>query len=363
MAKRPYVSFAEIKEKVPIPDVLATLGIAEQFARKGNSLTGVCPLPGHKHGPSPNPEQFKINRKDGVWLWHCFGDCQIGGDVIELVKRMTGYDNSHVRFWFAENFGDRLSLSKTSRARKKGGEQLAEGKVEKDTARTDLPQEDAAQAAPQAPSNLPEASAELKPLRFHLNLDPDVSYLRQRGLAPETIQRYGVGLCRRGVLKDYVAIPVFLPHQPADENPVAYLGRWPGADHDEAAGRPRYKWPEGFPKHRVLYGLREALAVPSDSPLFVVEGPFDLYHTVQAGFPATVAVLGSSLSDEQATLLASTGRKLVLMFDGDEAGQTGMRLAAGKLITRAWIRVVKLPAGKQPDEFPADELRAMLTFR
>ncbi|MBW3599729.1 MAG: toprim domain-containing protein [Planctomycetes bacterium] len=362
MAKRPYVSFAEIKEKVPIPDVLATLGIAERFARKGDSLTGVCPLPGHQHGPCPNPEQFKINRKDGVWLWHCFGDCQIGGDVIELVKQMTGFDNSHVRFWFAEKFGDRLSLSNRNGTSKKAEQAEAEDEVEKDTARTDLPKEDAAQAAPIAPSNLPEEPAPLKPLRFHLNLDLDVDYLRKRGLTPETIQRYRLGLCRRGVLKDYVAIPMFGPNQPPDENPVAYLGRWPGDDHDEAAGKPRYKWPEGFPKSRVLYGLREALAGPSNSPLLVVEGPFDVYHVVQAGFPATVAVLGSALSDEQAALLAATGRKLVLLFDGDEAGQAGMRLAAGKLITRAWVRVVKLPEGKQPDQIPAEELQAILAF-
>jgi hypothetical protein len=32
--------------------------------------------------------------------------------VIEFVKAMTGLDNAHVRFWFAEKFSDRLSLEK-----------------------------------------------------------------------------------------------------------------------------------------------------------------------------------------------------------------------------------------------------------
>ena len=96
MSKRPYISFAEVKNKMPIPDVLDALNLADQFQRKGDTLSGTCPLPSHKHGPSPNPDQFKINRKDGIWLWHCFGDCQRGGDVIELVKEITGHDDAHV---------------------------------------------------------------------------------------------------------------------------------------------------------------------------------------------------------------------------------------------------------------------------
>src|SRR5687767_7146471 len=98
MSQRPYVSFAEVKAKVPIPDVLDTFGIRQQFTPRGETLTGVCPLPSHKHGPRPNAEQFKIDCKRGVWLWKYFGDCQRGGDVLELVKALTGLDNAHVRF-------------------------------------------------------------------------------------------------------------------------------------------------------------------------------------------------------------------------------------------------------------------------
>lgn len=351
MPKRPFVSFAEVKEKVPIPEVLQVLGIVQQFQRKGETLSGVCPLPSHRHGPSPNPEQFKINRKQDVWLWHCFGDCQRGGDVVELVKEITGYDNAHVRFWFAEKFGDRLSLAKSN------GNQSAE--VEKDTAR-ELPQKEVPQAAPLTPSNLPEAASPLKPLRFHLNLDPDVPYLRQRGLSAETIQRFGLGLCRRGVLKGYIGIPVYgWPHAEGD-NPVAYLGRWPGEDADGARGRPRYKWPEGFPKTQVLYGLHQAVSGPDGQPLIVVEGPFKVYHLAQLGFPNTVAVCGSSMSDEQAKLLLDLRRSIVLLFDGDEAGQKGMRTAAAKLITRTFVRAIKLPDGTEPDQLARDDLAKLL---
>lgn len=353
MATRPYVSFAEVKEKVSIPDVLDVLGLTGKFSRKGESLSGVCPLPAHKHGPQPNADQFKINCKGGTWLWHCFGDCQRGGDVIELAKAVTSYDNAHVRLWFHEHFGDRLG----GRQNKLPAKQ--ERQVEKDTAR-ETPREEPSQAAPNAPSNLSDASAALKPLRFRLNLDPEAPYLRQRGLTGETMARYGLGLCSRGVLKDYVAIPVYGFPRAAGENPVAYLGRWPGEDFDEAAGRPRYKWPEGFAKSRVIYGLAEALESTEGKPLIVVEGPFKVYHLVQAGFTNVIAIFGASLSEEQARVLIETGRPVLLLFDGDEAGRLGARAAVEQLVAHAFVRAVHLPPEVQPDHLNATDLKTWI---
>ena len=247
MAIRPYVSFAEIKEKVPIPEALAKLGLADRFRRNGDSLAGICPLPSHVHGPSPNPEQFKVNRRDGVWLWHCFGDCNRGGDVIELVKGITGYDNSHVRFWFAEHFGDRLTLGNVKR------DAQPDDSDAKKKVCDGAGQEHRQQTLQNPPVSVPNQPAPLKPLRFFLNLDPDVPYLRKRGLTDETIARFGLGLCSKGVLKGYVAIPIYgHPHAP-DTNPLAYLGRWSGDDFDADKGRPRYKWPDGFAKRAMAF--------------------------------------------------------------------------------------------------------------
>ena len=354
MNERPYVSFLEVKQRVSIPDVLQVLGIENQFAKIGDRLTGVCPLPNHKHGPKPNREQFKINRKDDVWVWHCFGDCQRGGDVVELVKSMTGYDNAHVRFWFAEHFGDRLSyrrpaIQRTASRKKEACESAG--------------QEPSSQASIESTSTICVQPDAINPLRFFLRLDPTVPYLRERGLAEETIARFGIGLAQRGALAGYVAIPVYMPDQPADSNPVGYVGRWPGEDHDAAAGRPRYKVPQGFETSRVVYGLPQALTdTTHDTPLIILEGPFKVFALYQCGYPGVVSCFSSSVSDEQARILAHTGRPLVLLFDGDEAGYTGMRRAAAKLITQSFVRVIKLCAGTQPDDLSQNDLSQLLHF-
>ena len=206
MSERPFVSFAEVKQKVSVPDVLVVFGILDRFRRRGDVLTGVCPLPGHKHGPSPNPEQWRADCRKGVWQWYCFGDCQRGGDVVELAKALTGYDNAHVRFWFAERFGDRLSGNRDGPKKTKPEGAGAGERVESDAACEPPPRAEGPQAASATKRNLPVASAELKPLRFRLNLDPDVPYLRDRGVLPETTARYGLGLCRKGVLKGRAAV-------------------------------------------------------------------------------------------------------------------------------------------------------------
>jgi len=69
MSTRPYVSFQQVKERCSLPEVLERFGVAEGFVRRGETLTGACPLPGHpvnRAGGQRNAQQFKVTRKDGV---------------------------------------------------------------------------------------------------------------------------------------------------------------------------------------------------------------------------------------------------------------------------------------------------------
>ena len=200
----------------------------------------------------------------------------------------------------------------------------------------------------------------MKPLGFTLKLDSSVPYLAERGLTPDTVAQYGLGLCKRGSLKGYVAIPVYGYGYAEGANPLCYIGRWPGDDYDESDGRPRNKVPKGVEISRLVYGLPQALTTDPALPLIVVEGPFKVYYLVQNGFPSAVSTLTSSVSEQQAEILAATGRKIVLFFDGNEAGYEGMRRAAGRLITRSYVRAVKLPSGREPDDLSVTELHRLL---
>jgi hypothetical protein len=59
----------------PISDYL----VGWKSRRTGRTLVGKCPLPGHSESTGSFTVYPEQNR------WHCFGQCGIGGDVIDLV--------------------------------------------------------------------------------------------------------------------------------------------------------------------------------------------------------------------------------------------------------------------------------------
>ena len=77
-----------------------------------------------------------------------------------------------------------------------------------------------------------------------------------------------------------------------------------------------------FHKGSNLYnGAAARQAVHDGAPLIAVEGYVDVIAMVTAGFPATVAPLGTALTEEQLALLWKMADEPILCFDGDGAGR------------------------------------------
>src|SRR3974390_2768800 len=76
-----------------------------------------------------------------------------------------------------------------------------------------------------------------------------------------------------------------------------------------------------FHKGALLYNAAAARAATHDKhPLIAVEGYVDVIAMVTAGFPATVAPLGTALTEDQLALLWRMADEPGLCFDGDKAG-------------------------------------------
>jgi DNA primase len=120
-----------------------------------------------------------------------------------------------------------------------------------------------------------------------------------------------------------------------------------------------------FHKGDNLYNLAPArLAAHNGSPLVVVEGYIDVIAMVGAGFAASVAPLGTALTENQLTLLWKMADEPILCFDGDKAGQKAAwraadlalpHLAAGKS-----LRFALLPEGQDPDDLARTGGRAAI---
>jgi len=110
-----------------------------------------------------------------------------------------------------------------------------------------------------------------------------------------------------------------------------------------------------FHKGDNLYNLSAARqAAHNGSPLVVVEGYVDVIAMVGAGFGATVAPLGTALTENQLALLWKMADEPILCFDGDKAGQKAAwraaDLALPQLKPGKSLRSALLPEGQDPDD-------------
>ncbi len=322
-----FVGFDLLKQSVSMAQVLSRYGLLERLHRSGDTLSGVCPIhQGH------NPVQFRVSLSKNCWI--CFGDCHTGGSIVDFVSRKERIGIRDAALLIQDWFQVPSVPSGT------------------DGRNGHKPPSRVAAAAPESS---PDNNG---PLGFTLGpLDHEHPYLRQRGLAKETITAFGVGYCARGTLAGWIAIPI---HNWAGKL-VAYAGRWPG---EPPQGTPKYRLPRGFRKSLELFNLHRALSADVSKPLAIVEGFFGCMNVWQAGHRCVVSIMGSMLSQAQEELIVkragSTG-KVILLFDEDEAGRKGRIDARERLARSGTVEAVKFDAeGMQPDRLPAARLLELL---
>lgn len=106
-----------------------------------------------------------------------------------------------------------------------------------------------------------------------------------------------------------------------------------------------------FNKSQNLYALNFAKNA-GEKRLILAEGYMDVIALHQAGFPTAVATLGTSLTTEQARLIARYAQEAVICYDSDGAGQKATARAIPMLREAGLlVRVLTVTGGKDPDEF------------
>ncbi|MGR3492399.1 MAG: DNA primase, partial [Shimia sp.] len=110
-----------------------------------------------------------------------------------------------------------------------------------------------------------------------------------------------------------------------------------------------------FDKGRTLYNHGPAReAAGKGQPLIVAEGYMDVIALAEAGFTATVAPLGTAVTEHQLALLWRMAAEPVIALDGDTAGLRAARrvidLALPGLSAGKSLRFALLPDGQDPDD-------------
>jgi len=309
-SKSEWVDFRKVKERVRMEDILGHYGLLKGLKRKENELVGFCPI---HDGKRQNKGCFCANTTKN--MWHCFS-CGAGGNVLDFVSLMEGVDIRQagllIQKWFGIVSGE-------------------DRKLAKEKEEVERPKRKEKKAEPEEAAN--------PPLTFELKtLDSKHAYLKERGLKKETIKEFGLGYCKRGLMERRVVIPI---HNEKGEL-IAYAGRYPG---DPPAGELKYKLPPKFKKSLIVFNLNRVKDKAKNEGLILVEGFFDVFNLWQAGCKNVVALMGTSMSDEQEKLIVETvgeKGKVALMFDSSEAGKSGSQDALNRLVSQVYVKLIKL---------------------
>lgn len=177
-----WIDFKTLRERLDFAAVLQHYGV--EVKRKGDQHHGFCPLPGHEG--KRNSPSFSANLTRGIF--QCFG-CKAKGNVLEFAALMEKIDP-------------------------KDGTALREVAMRLQQRFCPEPENNPPPAKSPVPPKKPEPKDEKPvivnpPLDFELKgLSPEHPYLLGRGFTPQTIERFGLGYCGRGLLKSRIAIPL-----------------------------------------------------------------------------------------------------------------------------------------------------------
>lgn len=206
-------------------------------------------------------------------------------------------------------------------------------------------------------------------------------YLADRGITAEEIEEFGIGYApddpkylwrhlSADVLPQAVDAGVLVKAEDGTIHdrfrgramfPIRDLkGRTVGFGGRDLTGKSPAKYlnsPECpvFDKGRLLYNADKARQPAHDGAEVVcVEGYAGTLASIRAGFPATVATMGTALTEDQVRSLWRLADVPVLAYDGDRAGRAAVRRAIGVALphlTRGRsLRFATLPDGLDPDD-------------
>ncbi len=330
----------ELTERCDIVDVISRY---VPLKKQGSGYVGLCPFHSEK---TPS---FHVHREKG--FFHCFG-CGVGGGVIQFVMRAENLPFPEAVAKLAQDAGLSMPEDTENSAYRRHRETLLN--LQKDAARYFY-----------ACLESPEGAEGL-------------AYLKRRGLSGGIIRRFGLGFApnrwdglmeamrakgyeksdmletgllvegRGGRVYDRFRNRVMYPIISLRGDVIGFGGRVMDDSQPKYLNSPETPI---FSKGRNLFAMN-LVKNEKISEILLAEGYMDVIALHQAGFRTAVASLGTALTPEQARLIKSYAETVVIVYDADAAGQKATARGIDILKSAGLnVRVLRVPDGKDPDEF------------
>jgi len=335
----------EIKKKI---DIVEFIGSFITLKKAGKNFKAICPFHQEKT-PSfiVSPERQ---------IWHCFGACGEGGDVIKFLMKWENITFVEALQELAKKTG--VTLKKIS----------FEDKLWKKRERY---------------FNMNLLAAEF----FHFLLnnkkfgEKALGYLKNRGIKPAIIKSFQLGYApsswdslrkflkkkgysdqemyengllvksEKGGYYDRFRGRLIFPLKDSRGLILGFSGRTLFENEKQAKYINSPETPI-YHKRETLFGINLAKeAIKKENNVYIVEGEFDMITPFQYGFNNFVAIKGTALTNEQLLLLKRYTDRITLTLDSDQAGIESTKRGIEEAERLEFdIRVVILTSGKDPDE-------------
>ncbi|MCR5741412.1 MAG: DNA primase [Gammaproteobacteria bacterium] len=332
--------FEKVLQNVDIKDVVSRY---VQLEPKGKNLFGLCPFH-DDHSPS-----MSVSSEKG--LFNCFV-CHTGGNAIKFIELYKHISSLEAAKFLAQEY--HIDISEFDRVSSK--EQATKKYYEV----MDLSQ---------------------KFYSFLMNdtriSSPARGYLSKRGITDDIIKEFKIGLSinddealikqltSKGYLisdlmiaslatenKDLFTDRIMIPIRDEYSRCVAFGGRI-YLDGDTKTKYMNSKETPIFKKGELVFNLDKAKdELKKEDYLIVNEGYMDVITEYSHGIKNAVAIMGTNMTLEQASLIKKYTNKVEIVLDGDDAGVHGVKnLIRGFEKVGITYSIIILPDNMDPDEF------------
>jgi len=329
-------------------DLVSVVSKYVQLQDKGNTFFGCCPFHHEKTA------SFAVNRMEQYY--HCFG-CGKSGDVIEFIKEMESVDFMEAVKILAENANMELPSNLFD-------DNVIQKKKEKEAILNAL---------------------KIANNHYIYNLktmDEPKKYVQKRGLSPEIVKKFEIGFSKdfnslvEYLKKNEVSLDIGLKSGMLNEkngkyydsmfnrltfpiknsfNEVIGFSSRIIEDNKEIAKYKNSPQTLVFDKSKVVFGIQFLKELKNEGKLneiIVVEGQMDVISMHNSGFTNAVASMGTALTPMHAKELKRFCNKIILCFDGDNAGKKATLKAIEVLLKEDLdVYCVSLPENLDPDEY------------
>ena len=175
--------------------------------------------------------------------------------------------------------------------------------------------------------------------------------LLSKKYSTDTLIKLGLVNEHDGYINDIFKYRIMFPIHDLDGNVVGFTGRI--YENNDQAKYINSKESVIFKKGQILFNYHRAKSeIKRKKEVILVEGNMDSIRMYSSGIKNVLALMGTSLTKEQVSIIKSLRANIILMFDNDNAGEIAT-YQNGTILEEAGLnpQIVRISGPKDPDEY------------